>query len=157
METMRDTTEDAEVAEKAEYFGNERLNEISGRIIGAAIAVHRALGPGLLESAYEACLAYELSERGARVERQKALPLLYGNVRLNCGYRLDMLVEDQVVVEVKTVDRLMPIHDAQILSYLRLSGRPLGLIINFNVRTLKNGVRRFVNSSHLPVMSRGEE
>ncbi len=157
METMRDTTENVEVAENAEYFGNERLNEISGRIIGAAIAVYRALGPGLLESAYEMCLAYELSEQGVRLERQKALPLLYGNVRLDCGYRLDMLVEDQVVVEVKAVDRLMPIHDAQILSYLRLSGRPLGLIINFNVRTLKNGVRRFVNSSHLPVMSRGEE
>jgi GxxExxY protein len=119
-------------------------NEITQTIIGAAMAVHREFGPGLLESAYEACLAYELVQRGLKVERQKALPVIYHGVQLDCGYRIDMLVEDQVVVELKAVERLEPIHEAQLLSYLKLSGCKVGLLINFNVKVLKNGIRRLV-------------
>lgn len=115
-------------------------------IIGAAIAVHRALGPGLLESAYEACFAYELESRGLRVERQKALPVSYRGVYLDCGYRVDMLIEDQVIVELKA-SALQPIHDAQLQSYLKLSGRSVGLLINFNVRLLKDGLRRLDSRS----------
>src|SRR5579864_4536995 len=120
----------------------ERLNEITERIIGAAIAVHRALGPGLLESAYEACLVFELAERGLSVEQQKPLPLVYKGVKVECGYRLDLLVEGAVIVEVKAVDELAPIHDAQLLSYLKISGCRVALLINFNVRVLKDGLRR---------------
>lgn len=120
------------------------VNDISEQIIGAAIAVHRALGPGLLESAYEACLEYELVNRGLKVERQKALPVQYHNVDLDCGYRLDLLVEDSVIVELKSVDRLEPIHDAQLLTYLKLGGWKLGLLINFNVPLLKHGIHRRV-------------
>lgn len=123
----------------------ERLNEITESIIGAAIVVHRALGPGLLESAYEACLAFELVERGLGVEQQKPLPLVYKAVKLECGYRLDLLVEGAVIVEVKAVNDLTPIHDAQLLSYLKISGCRVGLLINFNVRILKDGLRRIVN------------
>ena len=124
---------------------NERLNRITESVIGAAIEVHRALGPGLLESAYEACLAFELVERGLKVERQKPLPVVYREVRLDCGYRLDLFVEQAVIVEVKAVDRLAPIHQAQLLSYLKLSGCKVGLLINFNVKVLKDGIRRVVN------------
>jgi len=120
------------------------LNEITEAVIGAAIAVHRELGPGLLESAYEACLAYELTERGLNVERQKGLPVIYRGVLLDCGYRIDLLVEGQVVVELKTVERVEPIHEAQLLSYLKLSGCKVGLLINFNVKVLKNGIKRLV-------------
>jgi len=123
-----------------------RLNQITESIIGAAIEVHRALGPGLLESAYEACLAFELGECGLKVEQQKPLPIVYRRVRLDCGYRLDLLVQEAVVVEVKVVDRLAPIHKAQLLSYLRLSGLKVGLLINFNVRILKDGIVRMVNT-----------
>ena len=122
----------------------ERLNRISQQIIGGAIQVHRELGPGLLESAYEACLAYELSQRGLGVVRQKPVPLVYRQVELDRGYRLDLCVEDRVVVEVKAVEKLEPIHKAQLLSYLRLSGLSLGLLINFNVRVLKEGIQRVV-------------
>ncbi|MGH9398032.1 MAG: GxxExxY protein [Terriglobia bacterium] len=125
----------------------EHLNRITESIIGAAIQVHRALGPGLLESAYEACLAFELNKRGLRVEQQKPLPLVYEGVKLECGYRIDLLVEGSAVVEVKSVDRLAPIHEAQILSYLKLSGCKVGLLINFNVTLLKEGIRRFVNGT----------
>ena len=121
------------------------LNKITEAIIGAAIAVHKELGPGLLESAYEACLAYELAERKLKVERQKGLPVTYHGVQLDCGYRIDLLVEGLVVVELKAVERLEPIHQAQMLSYLRLSGCKVGLLINFNVKVLKNGIRRFVH------------
>ena len=121
------------------------INEITESVIGAAIAVHRELGPGLLESAYEACLGYELNEKKLKVERQKSVPLIYRGVRLDCGYRLDFLVEDKVVVEVKAVDKLEPIHEAQLISYLKLSGCKVGLLINFKVNTLKHGIRRFVN------------
>ena len=125
----------------------ERLNGITEEIIGAAIQVHRVLGPGLLESAYEACLAFELGRRGLKVEQQKPLPLIYERVKLECGYRIDLLVEGLVVVEIKSVDALAPIHEAQVMSYLKLSGCKLALLINFNVRVLKDGIRRFVNGT----------
>ena len=123
----------------------QRLNGITQNIIGAAIQVHRTLGPGLLESAYEACLAYELSKRGVSLEQQKPLPLIYEQVKLECGYRIDLLVDGSVVVEVKSVEALAPIHSAQVMSYLKLSGCKVALLINFNVRVLKDGIRRFVN------------
>jgi GxxExxY protein len=123
----------------------DRLDLITRRIIGAAIEVHRRVGPGLLESAYEACLAFELRQISFKVEQQKPLPLVYKNVQLDCGYRMDLVVEDEIVVEIKAVERLMPIHDAQLLSYLRLAEKRAGLLINFHVRLLKNGVKRIVN------------
>ena len=119
-------------------------NEITHQIIGAAIEVHKHLGPGLLESAYEECLAHELHLRNLRVERQKAVPVVYKQTKLECGYRLDLLVEGRVVVELKSVEGLGPIHEAIILTYLRMSGHKLGLLINFNVSALKDGVRRFI-------------
>lgn len=124
----------------------DRLDQITESIIGAAIEVHRALGPGLLESAYEACLAFELAERSLKIEQQKPLPVIYREVKLDCGYRLDILVENAVVVEIKVVDRLAPIHKAQLLSYLRLSGCKVGLLVNFNVKVLKDGIVRVVNN-----------
>ena len=135
----------AENAESAEMIEGENLNRITESIISAAIEVHRALGPGLLESAYEACLIFELAQRGLKVEQQKPLPVVYREVKLDCGYRLDLLVEEAVIVEVKAVERLMPIHQAQLLSYLKLSGCKVGLLINFNVKVLKDGIRRVVN------------
>jgi len=123
----------------------EKLNRITECIIGAAIEVHRALGPGLLESAYQACLAFEVVQRGVRVEVQKPLPVIYHEVKLDCGYRLDLLAEEAVIVEIKAVDHLMPIHKAQLLSYLKLSGCKVGLLINFNVKVLKDGIVRMVN------------
>ena len=123
---------------------SKELNTITQTILGGALSVHRALGPGLLESAYEACLAFELAERGLRVERQKALPVRYREVSLDCGYRIDLLVEGKVIIEIKAVEKLNPIHDAQLLSYLKLSGCKVGLLINFNVRILKSGMRRLV-------------
>ncbi len=132
-------TEGAEVREE------ERLNAITGKIIAAAIKVHRALGLGLLESAYEACTGFELVQDGLRVEQQKPLPLIYREVYLDCGYRLDLLVEGEVIVEIKSMDSLAPIHEAQLMSYLKLSGCRVGLLINFNVTVLKDGIRRIVN------------
>ena len=122
----------------------DEINKITETIIGAAIEVHRALGPGLLESAYETCLVFELAECGLKVERQKILPLVYKELSLDAGYRLDLLVEDQVIVEIKAVDQFAPIHQAQMLTYLRLSGCKVGLLINFNVRVLKNGIKRVI-------------
>jgi GxxExxY protein len=119
-------------------------NEITERVIGAAIEVHRALGPGLLESAYEECLAHELTLRAVTFERQRALPVQYKGVALDCGYRLDLLVENAVVVEIKAVSEIEPVHEAQLLTYLRLGGWQVGLLINFNVPVLKNGIRRRV-------------
>ena len=119
-------------------------NEITHQIIGAAIEVHKHLGPGLLESAYEECFAHELQLRNLRVERQKPVPVIYKETKLECGYRLDLLVEGRVVVELKSVEGLGPIHEAIILTYLRMSGHRLGLLINFNVSALKDGVRRFI-------------
>ena len=121
------------------------INKITETIIGSAIAVHESIGPGLLESAYEACLAFELADRGLSVERQKALPVIYRDVKLDCGYRLDLLVEEKVIVELKAIDKLLPIHSAQLLSYLKLSGCKVGLLINFNVKILKSGLRRIIN------------
>jgi len=120
------------------------MNKLTEQIIGAAIEVHRHLGPGLLESAYETCLAYELEKLGLKVERQKALPLIYKEIRLEQGYRIDLLVEDAVVVELKVVEHILPVHEAQVLSYLKLSGCKVGLLLNFQVKLLKNGIRRFV-------------
>jgi len=134
------TAETAENAEKA-----TELDRITEMVIGAAIDVRRALGPGLLESTYEACLAFEPGDRGLRVERQSPLPVVYKDVKLDCGYRIDLLVEDQVVVELKTVERLQPVRDAQVLSYLKLSGCKVGLLANFNVKILKQGLRRLVD------------
>jgi GxxExxY protein len=122
------------------------IDQITETIIGAAIAVHRELGPGLLESAYEACLAFELAERRLEVARQVELPVVYRGVRVDCGYRLDLLVEKQVVVEVKALEQLLPVHEAQILTYLRLSGCHVGLLINFHVRQLTSGLKRFVHN-----------
>jgi GxxExxY protein len=122
----------------------DRLNSLTERIIGAAITVHRILGPGLLESAYEACLTFELADCGLVVERQKPLPLVYRGLKVDCAYRLDIVVNGEVVLEVKAVERLDRIHEAQLLSYLKLSDCKVGLLINFNVRWLTNGgiVRR---------------
>jgi GxxExxY protein len=120
------------------------LKDLTEKIIGAAIEVHRNLGPGLLESAYERCLIYELEKLGLLVENQKPLPLVYKEITVEQGYRLDLLVEDKVVVELKTVERLTKIHEAQVLTYLRISGHKVGLLINFNVDILKRGLRRFV-------------
>ena len=118
--------------------------EITEQIIGAAIEVHRALGPGLLESTYEACLAFELAKRGLRIEEQRAIPVVYQSVKLDCGYRIDLLVNKKVIVEIKAVESLLPIHEAQLLSYLKLSGCKVGLLINFNVRVLRVGLKRLV-------------
>lgn len=124
-----------------------RTNEITSKIISAAIEVHRHLGPGLLESAYETCLAYELTEAGLQVEQQKPLPIVYKQIHLNHGYRIDLLVNNLVVVELKVVEQLTAVHEAQILSYLKFSGCQLGLLLNFNVTMLKDGgIRRFINS-----------
>jgi GxxExxY protein len=122
-----------------------QVNEITEAIIGAAIEVHRTLGAGLLESAYEECLCRELTLRGIGYERQVALPVLYKGAKLDCGYRLDIVVESLVIVEIKALDQLLPIHDAQLLTYLRLSGKQVGLLVNFNVPVLKAGLKRMVN------------
>jgi GxxExxY protein len=120
-------------------------NKITEKIINAAITVHKELGPGLLESAYEICLVHELVSKNLSVERQKGLPVHYRGINLDCGYRIDLLVEGRIVVELKAIDRLEPIHEAQLLSYLKLSNCPVGLLINFNVKFLKDGIRRLVN------------
>lgn len=120
----------------------KQINLITEKIIGCAIKVHKELGPGLLESTYEVCLEYELIEQGLQVERQKALPVIYNSIKLDAGYRIDLLVENSVIVELKSVDAIAPIHEAQLLTYLKLSGKKLGLLINFNVKLLKNGIMR---------------
>ena len=122
-----------------------RINEITAEVVDAAMKVHTALGPGLLESAYEACLLYELQSRGLEVERQVKLPIVYGDCRIDEGYRLDLLVEDLVIVELKAVIEMNPVFEAQLLSYLKLSGRPVGLLINFHVPYLRDGIKRMVN------------
>jgi GxxExxY protein len=122
----------------------DMINEVTEQIIGAAIAVHRELGPGLLESAYQACLTYELTMRRLPFEQQKPLGVVYHGVRIDCGYRIDLVVADAVVVELKSIERFEPVHTAQLLTYLKLSGHRIGLLINFNVPLLKDGVRRFI-------------
>lgn len=124
---------------------NPHLNSLTERIIGAAISVHRALGPGLLESAYQHCLAYEFAKLQLRCKSEYPLPAVYEGVRLDCGYRADFIVEGAVIVEVKSIEALTEIHLAQMLAYLRLSKCPVGLLINFNVRQLTAGLRRVVN------------
>ena len=119
-------------------------NEITREIIGAAMEVHRLLGPGLLESAYEECLVRELALRKLNVERQKPIPIVYKDVKLECVYRIDLLVESRIVVELKSIEAIAPVHQAVVLTYLRLSGRRLGLLINFNVAVLKDGIKRYI-------------
>lgn len=126
--------------ETQSFFG------ITEQVIGACIGIHKQLGPGLLEPAYEECLCYELSQRGIQFERQEPLPVTYKNVRLDCGYKLDLVIEGKIILELKTVENLLPIHEAQLLTYLKLSGLTLGLLINFNVPVLKNGIKRIANN-----------
>jgi GxxExxY protein len=121
------------------------INKITEIIIGCAIDIHKSLGPGLLESAYEKCLIYEINEHKLSVKQQVPLPVKYKNVQLDCAYRLDLLIEDCVVIELKSVEAVMPIHKAQLLSYLKLSGFKVGLLINFNVNILKDGIIRIMN------------
>jgi len=121
------------------------INRLTEVVIGCAIEVHRALGPGLLESVYEECLCHELALAGLRFKRQVPIPVVYKGVKLDCGYRIDHLIEDVLVVEIKSVDLLGGIHDAQLLTYLRLTGCQIGLLLNFNVAILKNGLRRLVH------------
>jgi GxxExxY protein len=138
----------------------QSFRAITEKVIGACIEIHRHLGPGLLESAYEECLCHELSVAGLGFERQRPLPVKYKNINLDCGYRLDLVVENRIIVELKTVEQLLPIHDAQLLTYLKLSGLSLGLLINFNVPVLKNGIKRiannFADSSSAPLRLCGE-
>ena len=121
------------------------INEISGAVVDAAMRIHSALGPGLLEGAYEACLAHELRTRGLRVQTQLALPVVYEGKQIDLGYRVDLVVEDSVIVELKTVTKVMPVHEAQLLSYLKLSHYRVGLLINFHVLHLRDGITRLVN------------
>ena len=120
------------------------VNDITRKIIGCAIEVHKNLGPGLLESAYEECLAFELNKTGLSIKRQIPAPVVYKDVKLECGYRIDILVENLVIIELKVVDEINPVHQAQILTYLKFSNMKFGLLINFNVTILKNGIRRFI-------------
>ena len=121
------------------------INEITDLIIGCAIKVHTELGPGLLESAYQECLFFELKSEGLLVEKEKPLPLVYNDVHLECGYRIDLLVENKVIVELKSVEALTDVHMAQVLTYLKLSNNKIGLLINFNVYRLKDGLKRLIN------------
>jgi len=120
-------------------------NEIANKIIGAGIEVHRALGPGLLESAYQECLFYKISKSGLLVEKEKSMPVVFEEVKLNCGYRIDLLVENKVVIEIKSVEALHDVHLAQTLTYMKLGNYKLGLLMNFNVVMLKNGIKRIAN------------
>src|SRR5881275_1016832 len=128
-----------------------RNRDLTPEIIGAAIKIHRKLGPGLLESAYEACLTYELERLGLRVERQRAVPLVYESVKLDCGFRADLVVEGRVAVELKCKEALHPVDEAQLLSHLRLLNLPIGILINFHVVLLKDGIKRLVNKYTEPV------
>ena len=120
------------------------FEDITKVIIGCAIDVHKELGPGLLESAYEECLYYELQNAGLKVEKQKAIPVIYKEIKLDCGYRADLIIEDKIVIELKTVDEFNPVHEAQILTYLKFAEKKLGLLINFNVLRLKDGIKRYI-------------
>jgi GxxExxY protein len=120
------------------------FESLSKDVLGAAIEVHKHLGPGLLESAYEECLSYELMQKGYKIERQKPIPVVYKEIKLECGYRIDILVEDKIVLELKSVDCFNPVHEAQILTYMKFAQKKVGLLINFNVALLKNGIKRYV-------------
>jgi GxxExxY protein len=122
----------------------EETDRVACAIVDAAFSVHKALGPGLLESVYEVCLAHEISKRGLKVQRQVSLPVVYDQVRLDAGLRLDMLVEDRVIVELKAVETLLPVHKAQVITYLKLSGYRLGMLINFNVPLIRDGIKRII-------------
>lgn len=122
------------------------INQLSNRVIGAAIEVHRALGPGLLESVYETCLMCELNQMGIAVERQVEVPVEYKGKRIECGFRADMVINESIIMELKSVDALQPIHEAQLITYLGLSGYRLGLLMNFNEKLLKNGIKRLINN-----------
>ena len=124
----------------------ERLDKLTELVIGGAISVHRGIGPGLLESAYEECLCYELAQAGLPFERQVSLPVSYRGVKLDCGYRMDIVVDDRVIVEVKTVERLIAVHEAQLLSYLKMADKHVGLLLNFHTAVLRNGIKRMVNN-----------
>jgi GxxExxY protein len=124
------------------------VNQITHAIIGAAMKVHSALGPGLLESAYEACLVHELRKAGLKVEQQVELPVNYDGIRIDLGYRIDLVVNDCVIVELKCVEKIAPVHEAQLISYMRLSKKNVGLLINFHVRHLKDGIKRFVEGQN---------
>ena len=123
-----------------------KVDDLSNRVIGCAIEVHKYLGPGLLESAYQECLFFELKQLGLEVIKEKPMPIVYKDIKLDHGYRIDLLVENKVVIEIKTVDSIIDVHEAQILTYLKLGNYKLGLLINFNVTLLKNGLKRFVNN-----------
>jgi GxxExxY protein len=129
------------------------LSELSHQIIKAALKVHSELGPGLLESAYQACLAYELRKAGLEVKSEVALPVIYDNVALDIGYRIDPLIENEIIVEIKAIERVVPVHKAQLLSYLRLSKKRVGLLLNFNVPHLREGIHRVVNGPNLRLPS----
>ena len=120
------------------------FESLSKDVLGAAIEVHKHLGPGLLESVYEECLSYELTQRGYKIEREKPIPVVYKEIKLECGYRIDILVEDKIVLELKSVDCFNPVHEAQILTYMKFAQKKIGLLINFNVTLLKNGIKRYV-------------
>ena len=124
---------------------SEPSYELTSQIIAASIEVHKRLGPGLLESGYEACLVYELHKRGLKAIRQVEMPIIYDEVKIDVGYRIDIMVEDTVVLELKSVEKIIPLHEAQLLSYLKLSGKKVGLLINFNVTRLKDGITRMMN------------
>lgn len=125
-------------------------NQITGQIIEAAMKIHTQFGPGLLESAYEACLGHELKKRGLEIAQQVMVPLMYDDEKIDCGYRLDLLVENSVIVELKAVERILPIHHVQLLSYLRLAGKEIGLLINFHSLHLKDGIVRKINQKKNP-------
>ena len=137
--------ESAETAEVISGSRVSRLDRLTEQIIGAAIEVHRNTGPGLMESVYEECLCYELSQLGLSFQRQVHLPISYKGIKLDCGFKMDLLVEDSIVLELKTVDQLLPIHSAQLLTYFKLSGKKVGLLLNFNEPILKKGLKRLVN------------
>jgi len=145
-EAQRTTTTSAQQTARRTCGSQRREDAITEQIIGSAIEVHKALGPGLLEFAYEECLCHELALCGIAFARQVPLPVSYKGVNLDCGYQIDLLVEDLVVVELKTVEQLLRVHEAQLLTYLKLLDRAVGLLINFNVSALKNGVKRIVNN-----------
>jgi GxxExxY protein len=119
------------------------INQLTEKIIGCAIEVHKRLGPGLLESAYEECLSYELKCAGLAIERQVPVPVVYKDIKLECGYRIDILVEKAVIIELKAIETLAPVHEAQILTYMKFANKTMGLLINFNVTLLKNGIKRY--------------
>lgn len=123
-----------------------QINKLTEKIIGCAIEVHSAIGPGLLESAYEECLCYELAQRGIKFERQVPLPISYKNVKLDCGYKMDLVVEGLIIIEIKAVERVIPVHEAQLLSYLKLYDKKIGLLLNFHVPRLRDGIKRIANN-----------